>query len=448
MITHPLARLLAPREPIVVHEGSGSPEPGATITCEFETEERFWLHRDGWRLFARAATGAGPNAAVESIGNFMTTSGEPLQVTISEDGGVVVPFSLADALDSYLSESWRTGATPAQLSSGQLDVYYRVKRMIPRRVQLAARRTLIRRQGVPDFPRWPLDDSVLRLLHFFVACVLATRLEEQLRFAWFWPAPYDAAVILTHDVESAEGLRLCIDLADLEEAHGFRSSFNIVADWYPIDDGVVRELRRRGFEIGVHGVHHDRSMFSNRETFEAQQPAVRAAANRFGAVGFRSPATHRVFKWLGDLPLDYDSSIPNSDPFEPQPGGCCSPWPFFIGDLVELPYTLPQDHTLLTLLRHDGPELWLEQVNRIRARHGLVQSVTHPDPGYLGDADKRAVYREFVERLAGEANLWRALPREVAAWWRDRDAGRTDVTGVATLDGDKVRLMREPAPGG
>ena len=32
------------------------------------------------------------------------------------------------------------------------------------RAQLAARRALIRRQGSPEFPAWPFDDSVARLL--------------------------------------------------------------------------------------------------------------------------------------------------------------------------------------------------------------------------------------------------------------------------------------------
>jgi peptidoglycan/xylan/chitin deacetylase (PgdA/CDA1 family) len=439
-VEHPLVRLLVPRDAIDVHEGTN----GAGIRCRFEAGERRWLYGEGWRLFAHAARAPG-TPGVEVIDSFTTGDGETFAITLSPDGHVEVPFSLADAFNSFVSESWRPESVPKQLSSGQLDVYYRLKRFIPRRVQLAARRALIRRQGLPDFPRWPFDDSVARLLSLFLRCALATRRGEPLRFAWFWPEGNDAALILTHDVESEEGLRRCVDLADIEEELGFRSSFNIVADWYPIDDGIVRELRERGFEIGVHGVHHDRSMFSSRQTFEAQQPAVRKAAERFGAVGFRSPATHRVFDWLGDLPLEYDTTIPHSDPFEPQPGGCCSAWPFFIGDVVEMPYTIPQDHTLLTLLGHDSPQLWLDQVERIRSHHGLAQSVTHPDPGYLGDRDKRAIYREFLERVAEMDGIWRALPREVAGWWRERDAGQTDSVGVATLADGVVHISPEPA---
>ena len=47
-------------------------------------------------------------------------------------------------------------------------------------------------------------------------------------------------MILTHDVETAEGLRLAVEIADLKE-RGLRSSFN-VGGWYDVDPGVVGEL--------------------------------------------------------------------------------------------------------------------------------------------------------------------------------------------------------------
>ena len=352
---------------------------------------------------------------------------------------VWVPFDLEEAYFNFVHEGWRGATAQPALSERQLGLFYRVKRFVPRTVQLRARRVLIRRQQNPDFPRWPLDLSVVQLLRFYAKCLLIALGEEELPFRWFWPEGHHAAVTLTHDVESAEGLRLAVELADLEEERGLRSSFNIVADWYPIDWGVVRELRERGFELGVHGVHHDRSMFSSRQEFERQQPAVRQMAEKLGAVGFRSPAMHRVIDWLGELPVEYDSSVPHSDPFEPQPGGCCSVWPFFIGDVVELPYTLPQDHTLLTLLGQKSADLWLAQLQRIEEVNGLAQILTHPDPGYLAEPRKRAVYAEWLDAVRDRPTLWRALPREVAAWWRRRlEPNGEQSLGSARLVGDGV----------
>ena len=359
---------------------------------------------------------------------------------------MVVPFGFAEAYAAYTNELWAQ-TTRRGLPPGALDAFYRIKRAIPRRAQLAARRVLIRRQGAPDFPRWPFDASVASLAHFYARCALIAADKPELRFRWFWPERARAALVLTHDVESEAGLRNAVRIADLEEARGLRSAFNIVAADYPIDWGIVGELSERGFEFGVHGVHHDRSMFSSRAEFERQQGALRLMAERLGADGFRSPATHRVSSWLGDLPVSYDCTVPMSDPYEPQPGGCCSPWPFFIGPVVELPYTIPQDHTTFTLLRESTIDLWLRQLELIEGVAGLAQCVTHPDPGYLGDADKEALYEEFLAAVAERPGLWRALPRQVAAWWRERDREVGEPApgdaGVATID-DSGTVILEP----
>lgn len=355
------------------------------------------------------------------------------------DGHVTVPFSLAEAYTNYVEERWRTTGRQRALSERQLALFYGVKRFIPRRLQLVARRGLVRLQQDPEFPRWPFDESVTRLVRFYAKCLLAAAGTDELPFRWFWPHGHHAALVLTHDVESAKGLRLAIEIADLEEERELRSSFNIVAGWYPIDWGIVRELSARGFELGVHGVYHDRSLFSSRAAFEEQQPTLRRMAAELGAVGFRSPATHRVVDWLSELPFAYDCSMPHSDPYEPQPGGCCTVWPFFLGDVVELPYTLPQDHTLLTLLGKRSVAVWRAQLERIEAEYGIVQLLTHPDPGYLGDAGKRALYREFLELVRDRPKLWRTLPRDVVAWWRRRAAaiGPSLPVGIARL-GDEV----------
>jgi peptidoglycan/xylan/chitin deacetylase (PgdA/CDA1 family) len=332
------------------------------------------------------------------------------------------PFNLDSAYDTLVMERW-TAAEACALPQWALAAFYRCRRAVPRWLQLALRRALIKRQGVPDFPSWPYDESARDLLAALVAAIVAPG--EEIRFRWFWPGGARAALALTHDIESGIGLRNALRIADIETARGFCSSFNVVKCRYEIDYGILRELTDRGFEIGVHGVWHDRSLFSSRAEFESQQDLLREAAEAFDAVGFRSPATHRVPDWLADLPFEYDSTVPLSDPYEPQPGGCCSPWPYFIGDTVELPWTLPQDHTLFTLLRHRNIELWLGQVERLRDAAGLIQALTHPDPGYLGERRNERLYAAFLDRMAEQADLWSALPRDIARWWQHRDSAET-----------------------
>jgi peptidoglycan/xylan/chitin deacetylase (PgdA/CDA1 family) len=396
--------LLCPVETAPIDHGPGEGPPQ-------------WLTAGGWRLVARPRMAARRGSQLEQ---FALPNGELVRAVHDAESGVWVPFDLDEAFRNYVDETWCDFTRRRGLAPWQFGVYYRVKPLIPRRVQIAGRRMLARRVRDYGFPRWPLEDGVLSLLRFYAFCLLAALDEESLSFRWFWPRGHRAALILTHDVESADGLRRTLEIADIEQERGFRSSFNIVASWYPIDRGIVRELRDRGFEIGLHGLRHDRSLFASREAFVRQLPAVAEAARQLGAQGFRSPSTYRVAEWLAELPVLYDASMPHSDPFEPQPGGCCTLWPYAIGNVIELPYTLTQDYTLFTVLEARSVDPWLRQVEAIEERHGLIQCVSHPDRGYLGDADKRAVYVELLDALTERAGLWRALPREVAYWWQRR----------------------------
>ena len=310
---HPLEQLLGPLWPAEVAEQPEAAGNDARVVSRAGEGAPTWLRAGEWRVFARPARTL-RSAGDETIESFSVAGGESVHASLdNRTGDVVVPFSLAEAYAGYVSEAWREAGRSLSLSPWQLNAFYRVKALVPSRLLLAARRLLIRAQGVPDFPAWPVDTSVARLLRFYARCALrAARLREG-EFVWFWPEGFRAAVILTHDVEGADGIRLALELADLEQSLGFRSSFNFGA-WYEIDPGVLRELVDRGFEVGMHGLSHDRELFSSRRAFEERLPGLAELAERLGAVGFRSPATHRVFEWLAELPVDYDCTMPNSDP--------------------------------------------------------------------------------------------------------------------------------------
>jgi peptidoglycan/xylan/chitin deacetylase (PgdA/CDA1 family) len=209
-------------------------------------------------------------------------------------------------------------------------------------------------------------------------------------------------------------------IIEIEQRHGFVSSWNFVAEWYPIPPGLFDHVRAAGCEIGLHGVKHDCKLFESRGSFEAELPAIHRYLNEWGASGFRSPATHRNAAWMPEIGALYDSSFPDTDPFEPQPGGCCSILPFFLGDMVELPITLVQDHTLWEILGHDNIDLWTRKSEWIAANGGLVNLITHPD--YLDTPARLRMYEEYLEFLAKQPDCWHALPREVAAWWRTSES--------------------------
>ena len=230
----------------------------------------------------------------------------------------------------------------------------------------------------------------------------------------------------------------------LEMELGFRSSFNFVPEGsYRVPAELRAELTDSGFEVGIHDLKHDGHLFASRRGFKRRAERINGYAREWGASGFRSGFMLRNLDWLHDLDIDYDASTFDTDPFEPQPDGGHTIFPFWVprpngssanghesttdspsrGGYVELPYTLPQDSTLFLVLRETTPEIWMRKLDWIARHGGMVLVDAHPD--YMSFGRSRptttkyavALYREFLThvktRYAGE--YWHALPREVAA---------------------------------
>jgi len=314
-------------------------------------------------------------------------------------------------------------------------LYYLVKPFVPRRVALQSRRH--KRAAVQrTFPLgWPIEDRYRRFLWEVIGELMHFEGRSELPFIFFWPGAYVYALVLTHDVETIEGQRFVPEVARLEERLGFRSAFNFVAERYPLDHGLIEDLIGRGFEVGVHGRKHDGRELRSRRAFEEHARHINEHLRRLGAVGFRSPLTHRQPEWMQSLDIEYDMSFFDSDPFEPVPGGTMSLWPFVIGRFLELPYTLPQDSTLIDVLGERQPRLWLEKVSYVRRFYGMALLNTHPD--YLRERSHFGVYTALLEQLQCDQSHWNALPRYVARWWRRRS--RTE--SVARLPGARTALV-------
>jgi peptidoglycan/xylan/chitin deacetylase (PgdA/CDA1 family) len=313
--------------------------------------------------------------------------------------------------------------------SALLNAYYRLKPLLPRRAQLALRRAYAPRQAARPFPAWPFERVLLDRRDELIRERLRESGRGRLPVVGFWPGGRSFASIISHDVEGPAGIENIPRLLEIERRHGLVSSWNFCGEWYPIPDGVFEAIEDAGCEVGLHGVLHDGRLFEDRATFEANLPKIHRYLREWGASGFRSPATHRHTDWMPELGCLYDTSFPDSDPFEPQPGGCCSIFPFFIGDLVELPITLVQDHTLFEILRERSVRRWIEKSDWIIENHGLVNLLVHPD--YLLTQERLDLYDEFLGYLASRPGGWHALPRDVARWWKERASLDPDNAGDA-----------------
>jgi hypothetical protein len=343
----------------------------------------------------------------------------------STSGDLFLPFDPNEVVESFWSEGYATGvrgARSARLRSAAVSGYYLVRPLVPRRAQILARRIYSKVQARTPFPRWPVEGS----LHGFLDRALGWAAEvagENVPYIAPWPDGRAWSLVLTHDVETADGLRKLPVLREIEVAAGFRSSWNMVPGRYDVPARTVEALQADGFEVGLHGLYHDGRDLAD-GFFQHRLPEMRQWAQRWDARGFRSPATHRAWGTMATLPFEYDSSYPDTDPFEPQPGGCCSWLPFFNGSIVELPITLPQDHTVFAILRHPDGRIWIEKCEAIRAAGGMALLITHPD--YLGVGPVAQAYADLLAHFADDTSVWRALPIEVNRWWRRRQQSQLE----------------------
>jgi glycosyltransferase involved in cell wall biosynthesis len=220
-------------------------------------------------------------------------------------------------------------------------------------------------------------------------------------------------------------------LTNLELNHGFRSSFNFVPEGeYTVPDALRRTLERAGFEIGVHGLEHDGKLYNSKAKFARKAARIKEYLHQWDACGFRSPMMQHRLEWLHELGVEYDCSTFDTDPFEPEPDGVGTVFPFWVpgpngSGYVELPYSLPQDSTLFSIFREPGIDIWKKKLDWVASHGGMALVNTHPD--YMSFEGRPARfeypvshYEEFL-RYAREkyASLyWAATPREVARFYR------------------------------
>jgi hypothetical protein len=245
---------------------------------------------------------------------------------------------------------------------------------------------------------------------------------NQVPFIWFWPEGAPACLILTHDVEGAAGRDFSSALMDIDLAHGFTASFQVVPEGrYEVPEGFVTEIRSRGFEFNIHDLNHDGFLFEDQREFRRRAKKINKYAERYGARGFRSGAMYRNLDWYDAFAFSYDMSVPNVAHLEPQRGGCCTVMPYFAGKILEIPLTACQDYSMFNILQNYAIDLWKKQIGLIQGRHGLMSFLAHPD--WLIDRRARKVYESllaYLRRVVDRDKIWVTLPGEVDRWWRAR----------------------------
>src|SRR5882762_3473817 len=313
-------------------------------------------------------------------------------------------------------------------------IYYRLKPFVPRSIRLGIRRWFATRKLKEVRDIWPIVAA-----------------SERRPADWLgWPDGKQFALVLTHDVEGKAGLRKCRELMRLEQDLGFCSSFNFIPEGdYKVPRDLRDELESNGFEVGIHDLKHDGRLFLSRREFSRKAARINRYLRDWNAAGFRSGFMLHKLDWLHELNIQYDASTFDTDPFEPQPEGRHTIFPFWVtapgarksganppkanqrldptsgtrrAGYVELPYTLPQDFTLFLLLRERTADIWLQKLDWI-ARHGGMALVNvHPDYLCFDGATPNRMeypvehYRQLLEhiRTRYDGSFWQPLPKQMA----------------------------------
>ena len=293
-------------------------------------------------------------------------------------------------------------------------VYYLLKPIIPWHVRMSIRRMMANRLRRRHVDCWPIQKSAAKAPQNWPG----------------WPDGKQFAFVLTHDVEGTRGLQRCKKLAELDKALGFRSSFNFVPEGeYRLPADLHTYLNQEGFEVGVHDLHHDGSLYRSLRGFKGQAQIINQYLKSWGAVGFRSGFMFHNLEWLKDLSVLYDASTFDVDPFEPQPDGVNTIFPFWVPSggpadgYVELPYTLPQDSTLFLLFKERTIAVWTKKLDWVAEHGGMALLNVHPD--YINFKGRETssefsaeLYESFLKHVMNryQSSCWFALPRDVAKY--------------------------------
>ncbi|MFW9960130.1 MAG: hypothetical protein ACFFDV_03880 [Candidatus Thorarchaeota archaeon] len=257
----------------------------------------------------------------------------------------------------------------------------------------------------------------------------------------FWQK--DFGVIMTHDVDTKEGYEFGLSqFVEMERAEDMVSTYNLVpcSSEYKLDADFVSSLLRDGFDIGMHGLHHDgRFAFLSEQEQRARVfgAARHARELNLPSVGYRAPWLHRtkqMIRYLTEASFDWDSSFPDTDDstIGYASTGSRTIFPFYplykegdswkYSQVIEIPVSMPQDWTLLyyyKLSEESMLRVWKKKMEYIKSQGGLVTFILHPDQEDFGHPRYHKAYKTLL-KIIKEADPELLTCSDLAKRWKKK----------------------------
>lgn len=253
------------------------------------------------------------------------------------------------------------------------------------------------------------------------------------------------------DMQTRQALRTIVDAL-----HEYQASptFFIPAVVLGRHPALLTEIAGYGAEIGVHGyVHNDYRTLSGSEQYIQTRRATRVFKKaNIPFQGFRNPYlgwTEDSLEVFAQLDFVYDSNdavfhdVVNLQQFSPliQSGFekslslfqavPCSAYalrPYFSGEILRIPTSIPDDEMLFDRLRISNTQVgivWSEVMRRVYALGGLYTLNLHPERAQLC---KPALLALLATSREQQLTAWITSLKDVAMWWKERSQFRWHIT--------------------
>lgn len=268
---------------------------------------------------------------------------------------------------------------------------------------------------------------------------------------WYWPNFAKACLIFTHDIDNLiprdqndffsiikyhilrktnKDSSNILNIADIEFKSGIKSSFYFFSEYKEEAEFkiILAELKKRGFEIGLHG-----SLFSFQDINLLRDEIEKLSSisktqikgERQHGLNFLNPHTWR---YLDGLHLEYDISFYYNDKIGFRNGICHPYHPFDVitGDkfnLIEIPACFMDFAAIHRGLSEKEIELIISELERaIFFNNGCLVVNFHNE--YFGKNRFSFIDKSFYMLLqkASKGLFWTATAKECAEWWRKRES--------------------------
>jgi len=223
---------------------------------------------------------------------------------------------------------------------------------------------------------------------------------------------------------------------------------------------VLCAVARKGAELAAHGYAHldYTGMPSPRIEKHIREAKTVFQKHGFERVGFRFPFLRRNPGLLAELDrqtLAWDSSeVLNWDVLErkdfssaawdayarimdtyaPKPASASRSLPYFIGNLVEIPVSMPDDDILIDRMRIREPgrllSVWEDMLTDTWTRGEVMVLQLHPERFFLF----QGALRSLLLKANGLGNVWTASLGEIAEWWREKNSLRFEFRNLSSRE--------------